>query len=93
LPAGDLVSVGKTLLALCSASKNRYVCFDLQPAIQRRPLYANNFHMLVLHVAYVSGADVAVDHEHDQVGQLPGHFNALDQAVSRRELASRFAKV
>ena len=43
--------------------------------------------MLVMHVAYVSGADVAVDHEHDQVRQVPSHFNALDQAVSRCELA------
>lgn len=57
------------------------------------PFPPNDLYVLVLHVPDVGRADVAVDHEHDQIRQVLGHLDALDQTVSRSQLATRLAKV
>ena len=49
--------------------------------------------MLVLHVLDVRGADVAVDHEHDQVGQVLGHLDSADQRVFSLQPHAGHAKV
>ena len=45
--------------------------------------------MLVLHVANISGADVAVDHEHNEISQVSRDVVAFDQSIAGAVLFTR----